>query len=223
MFTAFIGLYDDEETDLCIRGNGKTCSMVFYLYLYFKQNYEVWTNFKTTFSVVKGFQQMINDLRALREDEEKENIPKELRKKIVLGVTEMQDLINSMGSSVEQTLFVDSFTNQIRKLDADCLYDTQIFKNVHIRLRRHTENIRIPFKFHMDDSPCNFDRCERKHYIDIFSFKPFHKERIRRLRAWEVGKLYNSSEQITDILEIPKREKFSNKNKKEVETNGIKP
>jgi hypothetical protein len=208
MFTAFIGLDDDEETELCIRGNGKTCSMTFYLFLYFLDNYEVWTNYFTTFSTLKGFQQMITDLREIRKDEDLRKVPKDKRRKIVFGVTEMQDLINSMGSTVEQTLFVDSFTNQMRKLDADCLYDTQIFKNVHIRLRRHTENKRIPFKFHLDGSECNFDRCEKKHFIKIYSLKPFKKGMIRKIKAWEVGKLYNSKEMIEDILEIPKREKI---------------
>ena len=41
MFMAVVGLIDDENTDLCIRGNGKTCSLTYYLYRYYLQGYEV--------------------------------------------------------------------------------------------------------------------------------------------------------------------------------------
>lgn len=208
MFMAFVGMLDNEYTENCIRGNGKTCSMVFYLYLYYLQGYEVWTNFYTTFSKVKGFQQMINDLRKLRAENK--------NYKIVLGVSEMQDLINSVGSTTEQTKFVSSFANQIRKLDVDCLYDAQILKNVHIGLRRHTEHIRIPFKYHKDGMECNFDRCDKDHIIEVFSQKPFKKKAVKRIRAWIVGQLYDSKEMIYDVLEIPKDDK-----KKKVEDNGI--
>jgi len=204
MFMAFVGMLDAEYTELCIRGNGKTCSMVFYLYFYFCNGYEVWTNFKTKFSKVKGFQRMINDLRKLREDEDKRKVPKSKRKKIVLGVSEMQDLINSVGTTTQQAKFVNSFASQIRKLDADCFYDAQVFKNVHIGLRRHTEHIRIPFKTHIDGSECNYDRCTQNHYIEIYSQKPFKKKRIKRIKAWIVGKLYNTTEIIYDVLVIPK-------------------
>jgi hypothetical protein len=151
---------------------------------------------------------MVDKLRELRKKGD--------NRKIVLGVTEMQDLINSVGTQQEQLLYVDSFTNQMRKLECDCLYDTQIFKNVNIRLRRHTENIRIPFKYHLNNHECNFDRCEQKHFIDVFSFKPFKKERIRRLKAWEVGKMYNSKEMVIDQLILEKAEK--NQKKKEIKT-----
>ena len=195
MFTAFIGILDDENTDLCIRGNGKTCSMVFYLYAYHLKGYEVWTNFHTSFSTkIIGFQEMINTLKELRKNGD--------NRKIVLGVTEIQDLINSIGSSVQQILFVDSFTSQMRKLKVDMLYDTQVFKNVNIRLRRHTEQRRIPFKYHLDGSPCNYDQCDKKHLIKIMSDKPFIARPIRIIKAYEVGKLYNTDEFIIDTLDL---------------------
>jgi hypothetical protein len=208
MFMAFVGLIDNELTDLCIRGNGKTCAEVFYLFLYYLAGYEVWTNYYTTFSThIIGFQEMVDKLRELRKRGD--------NRKIVLGVTEMQDLINSVGTQQEQLLYVDSFTNQMRKLECDCLYDTQIFKNVNIRLRRHTENIRVPLKFHLDNKPCNFDRCEKKHFIDVHSYKPWKTERVRRLKAWEVGKMYNSKEMVIDQLILEKAQK--NHKKKEVQ------
>ena len=50
MFMAFVGLIDDENSDLCIRGNGKTCAMTYYLYWYHTKGKEIWTNYFTTFS-----------------------------------------------------------------------------------------------------------------------------------------------------------------------------
>jgi hypothetical protein len=211
MLTAFVAIIDDEITDLCARGNGKTNAMVFYLYLYHLRGYQVWSNFYTSFSdKICGFQEMINTIRQMRKNGN--------NTKVVFGVTEIQDLINSMGSTVEQTLFVDSFINQMRKLDIDCLFDTQIFKNINIRLRRQTENIRICFKKHLNGKDCNFDRCDKKHYIDVYSYKPWRNGRKRRLKAWIVGQMYDSKEIIIDTLQIIKESKpenkESNKNKK---------
>jgi len=201
---AIVGLIDDEITNRCIRGNGKTCTLTYYLYRYFKQNKKIWTNYETTFSdEVIGFQEMINRLKEKQRLNQKVNI--------ILGVTEMQELINSIASNKYQTMFVDSFANQMRKLNTDCLYDTQVLKSIQIKLRRHTENIRIPTKLHLDGSECNFDRCQRQHLIDINSFKPWRDYPIRRIKAYEVGKLYNSMEVIIDTLEIPIEEKTTKK------------
>ena len=68
---AVVGLIDDENTDLCIRGNGKTCTLTYYLYRYYLQEYEVWTNYYTTFSKrIIGFQEMINRLREIHKENE---------------------------------------------------------------------------------------------------------------------------------------------------------
>ena len=223
MFLAFVGMIDKEDTSLCIRGNGKTCAMVFYLYLYKKKGYIVWTNFKTTFSDdIIGFQEMINRLKKLyKENEElKKQGKKPIEHKIVLGVTEMQELISSVGSDNNQKLFVTHFAGQIRKLNADCLYDTQFLKGVQINLRRHTENIRIPVKYHLDGEQCNFDRCKKPHIIKIFSYKPFKENPIRMIKSHVVGKLYDSDEIIEDKLILPKEEKIKReKIKKEEDKN----
>jgi hypothetical protein len=200
MLMAIVGMIDDEIIDTCIRGNGKTNVLTYYLYRYHLQGKEIWTNYYTTFSdEIIGFQEMINKLKEMKRNEEKINV--------ILGVTEMQELISSIGSTKTQELFISSFANQIRKLNTDCLYDTQIFKNINIKLRRHTENVRIPIKLHRDFKPCNFDRCEELHLIEIHSYIPFKREALRVIKAYEVGKLYNSMDVVIDTLEIPKEEK----------------
>lgn len=208
MFLGVVALIDDEETDRCPRGNGKTNVLTYFLYKYHIKGYQVWTNYYTTFSnKIIGFQEMINLLKKMKKENEilkAEGKPIQ-KYKIVLGVTELQEIINSVGSTTAQVLFVDSFTSQIRKLDVDCLYDTQILKHLHKRVRRHTERIIIPIKMHTDYQECNYDRCQKKHLISINSFKPFKKHPLKIIKAWEVGKLYNSSEMIYDkiILEKP--------------------
>lgn len=209
MFLGIVGMIDDEDTDSCIRGNGKTCSLTYYLYRYKKEKgKKIWTNYETTFSdEVIGLQAMI--------DKAREYYDEKITPDFILGVTEMQDLINSIGSKVEETMFIDAFANQMRKLETDCLYDTQRLKNIHLRLRSHTENIFIPFKYHLDGEPCNFDRCLEKHFIDIHSYKPFRDYPIKRIKAWEVGKLYHTKDIIKDKLCIPKLEKENTKKNKD--------
>lgn len=224
MFMGIIGLLDDEDTDRCPRGNGKTCTLTYYLYRYYQKGYTVWTNYYTTFSSeVIGFQEMINRLKKMKmENEILKAEGKPVKKyKIVLGVTELQEIINSVGSTNAQVLFVDSFTSQIRKLDVDCLYDTQILKHLHKRVRRHTENIRLPVKIHTNGIECNFDRCAKKHKILIYSIKPSRKYPIKCINAWVVGKLYVSDDYIIDKIELDEPVKKSKKGV--VETDGIKP
>jgi len=195
MFMAFCGMIDYEDIDRCIRGNGKTNAMTYYLYKYHLTGKEIWTNYETSFSSkVIGFQEMIDNLFDLKENKEESDI--------ILGVIEMGQLIKSIGSTKNQVLFISHFTSQLRKLNADCFYDTQIFKELHINLRRHTENIRICEKLHLNGSPCYYDRCEKLHLIDVYSYKPFRRYPIRRIKAYEVGKLYDSSEMITDVLKV---------------------
>ena len=215
MFLGIIALLDDEETDRCLRGNGKTCTLTYLLYKYKLKGYRVWTNYYTSFSdEVIGFQEMINKLNAIykkNEELKKEKKPI-INYKIVLGVTELQEIINSVGSSTDQVLFVDSFTSQIRKLDVDCLYDTQVLKHLHKRVRRHTERILIPIKYHTDGKECNYDRCKKDHLIFIHSYKPFKKYPVKVIKDWKVGKMYDSFQRVEDKIIIEKINKKGVKN-----------
>jgi hypothetical protein len=206
MLMAFVSMMDEDTSETCVRGNGKTASMTFYLYRYKLLGKTIWTNYYTTFSdEIMGFQQMITRIKELKKNNQFCDV--------ILGVTEMQKLINSIGSSTQETLFVDDFVSELRKLNADCFYDTQIFKSVHIRLRRHTENVRIPLKYHLTGEQCNYDRCEKKHIIKIYSQIPWKDRPIKIFKAWEVGKLYRSTEMIEDILLIPKKQKETKEEK----------
>lgn len=195
MIIAFIGTLDDES-DTPISGTGKTCSMTGYLYQDYLEGKKIYTNYHTEFSdEVIGFQAMINKLKGVHSPD------------TILGVSEMQNVLNSVGSTQQQVLFIDSFASQMRKIDVDLYYDTQRLMNIHKRLRVHTDIILIPYKTHMDNKPCYFNRCKKPHKIFVYSHKPFIEKPILCFDATEVGKLYDTYEIIYDALELPKGKK----------------
>jgi len=195
MIVAFIGTLDDES-DTPISGTGKTCSMTGYGYLDYMEGNKIYSNYHTDFSEkVIGFQAMINELQGVFSPNTK------------LLVSEMQNVLNSIGSTQQQVLFIDSFASQLRKIDVDLYYDTQRLMNIHKRLRVHTDVILIPYKTHMDNKACYFNRCKKPHKIFVYSHKPFKEKPVMCFDAVEVGKMYKTYEIIYDVLNIPKKGK----------------
>lgn len=195
MIIAFIGTLDDES-ETPISGTGKTCSMTGFGYLDYLEGSKIYSNYHTTFSEeVMGFQGMINKLRGV------------MSPNVKLLVSEMQNVLNSIGSTQQQVLFIDSFASQMRKIDVDLYYDTQRLMNIHKRLRVHTDVILVPYKCHMDNRPCYFNRCQKPHKIFVYSHKPYREKPITCFDASEVGKMYNTFEIVYDALNIPKKQK----------------
>ena len=194
MITAFVGtIY--EESDTPISGNGKTGSMVGIAALdHFQNGKTIWSNFHTGFSECKGFQEMID------------TIGNEEHPELILCVSEMQNVLNSLGSSTKQVLFIDKFCSQLRKLKVDLYWDTQRFRNVHLRLRTYTDVILIPIKCHFDGSQCNYNLCKKPHQVLLYSYKPAKDKPIVKFNMCEVGKLYDTNEIIYDQLKMPKKE-----------------
>lgn len=192
MITAFVGTYSDDS-DTPISGNGKTCSMTGFAYIDYLAGKRIWSNYYTTFSEeVIGCQAMIEKIG---------NTP---NPNLILCITEMQTVLNSIGSTNEQILFIDSFASQLRKLDVDIYWDTQRFLNIQKRLRIHTDIIMIPIKFHMNNAQCNFNRCQKPHKIYVYSLKPPKRKARIIFDATEVGKLYNTKDIVIDKLKIKK-------------------
>lgn len=194
MIIAFVACLDNE-TDLPIRGNGKTNAMTGYCYLNYREGKRIITNYKTDFSESMGFQQMINTLGT------------EAHPDTILAVTEMSKLLDSLGSETHKILFVDNFVRQLRKLELTLYYDTQRFKSVNNRLRIHTDMIFIMEKTHLDNTLCYNDLCKHEHIINVYSEKPYKPRRIRAFYASEVGKHYDTNEFIMDELIVPKKSK----------------
>ena len=197
LIVAFVGTITDES-ETPISGNGKTCSMTGLAYLDYLKGKQIWSNYKTTFSEEEiGLQAMID------------KIGKKPHPNLILCVSEMQQLLNSIGSNQNEVLFIDAFASQLRKLQVNLYYDTQRFNNIHKRLRIHTDVIFMPMKYHFDNTQCNYNNCRKPHKIYLYSHKP-RKQKWRCIfDAGEVGKLYNSGEIIEDILRVPaKKKKF---------------
>ena len=196
MIIGFVGTITDE-TNRSIRGCGKTCSMTGYAYLDYLNGKHIWSNYNTDFSEkVCGFQEMINEIGQTPHPDH------------ILCISEMQQILNSLGSSQQQVLFIDMFASQLRKLDVDLYYDTQRYKNIHLRMRVHTDYVMIPYKTHTDNSPCNNDRCMKDHKIFVYCHKPEgYKKWIKVFDAVRVGKHYDNKQIIFDELKIPKKGK----------------
>ena len=204
MICAFIGCLDEETIKAPISGNGKTCSMTGFGKLDSDNQKMVWSNYQTTFSnEIIGMQGMINKIKDEVIDFD-----------LVLLVSEIQNILDSCGSSQNEILFIDSFLRQLRKVgedkgNVDLYYDNQRFMSLQKRLRVHTTNILIPYKTHFDNSPCYSTKCKDKHKIYVFSHKPFIEKELVIFDASEVGKLYNTYEVVYDVLDIPKKKKGS--------------
>ena len=195
MIVAFVGTMNDES-NRPISGNGKTNSMTAISYLDSLDGKTIWSNYETTFAdKVCGFQEMIDEIGGIEHPD------------YILCISEMQQILNSIGSSTQQVLFIDAFASQLRKLDVDLYYDTQRFMNIHKRLRIHTDVVYIPYKCHMDNTPCNFNRCTKPHKIYLYSAKPFKEKYCAIFDASEVGKMYNTKEIVMDKLVIPTKQK----------------
>jgi len=195
MIAAFVGTVNDES-NCPISGNGKTCSLTGYAYLDYLNGKHIWSNYYTTFSEeIIGMQAMIEKIGNVESPN------------TILLISEMQQVLNSIGSTYDQILFIDMFASQLRKLDVDLYYDTQRFNNIHKRLRIHTDVILIPHKYHMDNSPCNFNRCMKPHKIYVYSEKPFCSKVRKIIDATRAGKLYDTKEIVMDKLTIPSRKK----------------
>jgi len=196
---AFVGTIDEDESALPITGNGKTLGMTGYGYLDYLRNREIWSNYYTDFSTkVIGFQMMIT---LIKESVENNTINPNL----ILLVTEMRKILDAIGSTTEQILYIDDFTEQIRKMDCTLLYDTQRFNSIHKRLRIHTNVILIPYKTHMDDVACYLPSCMKPHKIYIFSHKPYLEEPRKCFNSLIVGKHYDTKEFCHDKLIMPKK------------------
>jgi hypothetical protein len=201
MIVAFVGTIDEDESALPITGNGKTCAMTGFSYNDFVSGKEIWSNFQTDYSKeVIGFQTMINRL-------EDNVINNKINPDIILAVTEIRRIIDAVGSTTEQILYIDNFVEQIRKMECVLYYDTQRFNSVHKRLRIHTNVILIPYKTHFDENACYLPSCMLPHKIYVFSHKPYRRAPVACFDSIETGKHYDTKEFCKDKLVLPKKPK----------------
>lgn len=191
MIIAFVGCIDNES-QLPITGTGKTCAMTGYAYLEHLAGKTIYTNYYTDFSIQMGFQEIIERFGDIEQPD------------TIVCITEMSKILDAVGSSTKQVMFIDRFAKQLRKLDVDVFWDDQRFNSIHKRLRIHTDVVLMTYKTHMDNKPCKFNRCMADHKIYVYQIKPkpILNKWLRIFSAPAVGKHYNSKEFINDCLTI---------------------
>lgn len=195
MIVAFVGtIYEDSKCP--ISGNGKTGGMTGILMLdHYKRNKTIWTNYDTDFSdKVCGLQEMINEIGNEKHDN------------LILGISEMGQILNSIGSKTNQVIFIERFVSQIRKLHVELYYDAQRFRSIHLRLRTFTDIIFIPRKYHYDGEECNYNLCKKPHKVSLYSYKPDKGDKPRiTFDMLKVGKHYDTDQVIYDSIVLNKK------------------
>jgi hypothetical protein len=198
MIVAFIGCMDDESM-LPISGIGKTCALTGYGLLNHLKGRTIYANYKTDFAIEQGFQTTIDTII----EEEENDIHHD---NVDILITEMQKIIDAIGSDKKATLYIDNFAAQLRKSGANLFYDTQRFFSIQKRMRVHTDVILKPIKTHMDNSPCIINNCKADHKIFVYQLKPEPRkghELKRVFIASKVGSHYDSRQYIIDKLNLP--------------------
>jgi hypothetical protein len=134
----------------------------------------------------------------------------------VIGITELQSLMNSAGRSPKMITFLEKCLNQRRKSDYDLVWDSQRWGSVDKRIRDNTDELYQPMKWHtildkdtgwwIPTYPCPKDNCTERHLISVHRELPEPdtlEEKIRPLyflKSWEIGELYNTKEKMRDTL-----------------------
>lgn len=173
-----------SETEIGIRGNGKTAAMTYYLYKASLGGHTVLTNYHTTFS------------EYLTTEEIKDRVLGSDLKDVSLGFDELQTFLNSLGEKKDVVKsFVNEMIAQTRKRNVDVYWASQNYYEIHNRLRRQTDMIIKPVKRHVNGELCIRDNCTKPHRIWIWSVTPTQKL-LQVIRAEAVGTLYNQNEII---------------------------
>lgn len=184
-----------------IRGNGKTLSAVFLAHNEYKKGRTIYTNFKTSFSIMYR----MNDLITMFNDGKLNNV--------LVIIDEAQIYLNNSGISVKaRKAMITNFIAQTRKSNVDVILTSQRFMQLHKELREQCDIILIASKYHYNTHGitglCTVDNCRRKHCVRLFSmnsssFLPYV------LDCEKIGALYDSNEIILDnyVIEDTKNNK----------------
>jgi len=220
MILGILGMLDDSRPEYVQRaspcGNGKTNFLTYLLYEEFRQKDRlVITNFHTKFKGGEFGQHTWSRYMTSQEifdrwfDEELNGA--------VIGITELQSLLNSAGRSAKLITYVEKCLNQRRKSGYDIFWDSQRWGSGDRRMRDHTDYVYRPEKYDCEYNAdaqcyvpverCTLDICPKKHQIFIYQEIPKPttlKDMITPkliLNAWEIGELYDTNEKMTDILQ----------------------
>jgi hypothetical protein len=219
MIYGIVGIFDDVRYSVIQRpssaGNGKTNLMAHILYEEFlRKDRNVIANFHLKYKGSSFASASWATYMTSQEifdhwfDEELEGS--------IIGITELQSLLNSAGRSAKMITYLERCLNQRRKSDYDLIWDSQRWGSVDKRVRDNTDEVYHPMKYHCiydpeEDTwrptyPCLKDRCDERHLIAVhcdLPLPPTFEEQITPLyfmKSWEIGELYNTKEKMLDTL-----------------------
>lgn len=190
--TGIYGVWYDRSPGELIKGNGKTLTGVYMLHLDNKRGYKCYSNVKTSFTE----EMSTSDVYELFKDSQATGIS--------ILLDEIQKDINSMaGYTSVKTLveFCNIASAQTRKRDINFYWTTQRAVDIPLRMRTQTDYLLQPVRIHADKSRCTMASCSKKHYIQVYSREPFRLSPIITLDCINVGKLYDTSQILTDRID----------------------
>ena len=197
-------------------GNGKTVTMVHFLYQWYVQKEaNIITNFHTrhlgaewgtpSWSTYMTSQQIFDNWWDI-EDE------------TIIAITELQSLINSAGRSAKLITYIEKCLQQRRKKGFKIFWDSQTLGSSDKRWRDATDYIYRPEKWHCHwnpdydcftpTEPCPLDICDERHQIFVYQEYPTPatiEEMIKPqfiLNSWEIGQLFDTKENMKDVLKF---------------------
>jgi hypothetical protein len=197
-------------------GNGKTNFLTFLLYEEFRQKDRlVITNFHTRFR--GGSLAGPSWSRYMTSQEIFDHWWDPDLEGAVIGITELESLLNSAGRTARVITYIEKCLNQRRKSGYDIFWDSQRWGSGDLRIRDKTDYIYRPEKWHTIYSAdaacwvpverCPLDICELKHQILIYQEIPRPttiKEMLEPkfiLNSWEIGELYDTKEKMIDTIQ----------------------
>ena len=189
--TGVYGVWYDRSPGELIKGNGKTLTAVYLMYLDAKRGYKCYSNIETNFTDSMSTAQVYE----LFKDSNATGIS--------ILLDEIQKDMNSIaGFTSAKTIveFCNIASAQTRKRDINLYWTTQRASDIPLRLRVQTDILLQPVRIHADQSRCTNASCERRHYINVYSREPMRLNPIVTLDCQAVGKLYDTCQVLTDKM-----------------------
>ena len=189
--TGIYGVWYDRRPGELIKGNGKTLTGVYYLYLDHQRGYKAYSNIQTTFTD----EMSTADVYELFTDSTAKNIS--------ILLDEIQKDMNSLaGYTPTKTLveFCNIASAQTRKRNINLYWTTQRAADIPLRMRVQTDILLQPIRIHADGTRCTTASCGKKHYIRVYSREPQRIKPLKTLDCVAVGKLYDTSQVLTDKM-----------------------
>jgi hypothetical protein len=190
MIYAIVGITDSEDKFLRYRqsglkGIGKTMFLTWLGAIEKFYGRTVYANYNTAFTPKLSMRESIEDILV-----QKVEYP-------TILTTEAHTVLEQYEKRERKDFYV-SFVRQVRKLNINWYWDSQIMKDVNKTIRLEVDSTFTTEKFHKkDNSLCTIDFCDLPHYIQVRRIFPKPEFVLPIMIDCEViGKLYNTNEVV---------------------------